>query len=158
MEINDFPSYLEFLRDMRETLDRLIGVEKEKTAAVRRDDLEVLDLCMKQEQALSLNLRGLDQRREAAMAALKLEGTSLSMLPLRVPEELRGEAKTLTEELLSQYQLFQSVSEVARDTLECNLHQIERVLGDMGGTSEPAAGYGRHEPELPRTMRTDFRA
>ena len=143
---------------MDDTLERLITVEQEKTHAVRQDDLDALNQCMKQEQALSLNLRGLDQRREAVTAALKLSGIPLSALPARAPAECRSEAKTLTEELLNRYQMFRSVSEVARDTLECNLHQIEKVLERMDADSLSGTGYEKQAPELPRPMRTDFRA
>lgn len=152
----DFCGYLSLLREVKETLTSLTEVEQEKIRAVQADDLDALNACMKQEQVLSLALRGYDQKRELAMTGLRLKGVPLSGLVDRAPEPLRLETKELVEEMQRQYQLFQGAAEVARNTLECNLHQIEKVLHQMG--AQESDGYGKPEPELPRSMRTDLRA
>ena len=58
-----YPGYLALLEELRGSLDQLTGLAKEKIAAVLKDDLLALDEVLKQEQALSLSLRGLEQRR-----------------------------------------------------------------------------------------------
>lgn len=158
METIDFHSYLVFLRELTQTLTRLTEVQNKKISAVRQDDLQLLHNCMKNEQALSLKLRGYDEKRQTMLRALHLEGTQLRNLPSKAPDELRFEAKEVAEQLLRQYQLLQSSSEVARNTLECNLHQIDKKLKELSANKEPVLGYQNQSPELPKNMRTDFRA
>lgn len=158
MGTGNYAGYLGVLSELTKTLQDLTEIEQQKTNAVRNDDLKVLNDCMRQEQALSLALRGLEQKRLSAMSALGMQTVSLNALIQHVPQEYRQEAKQVVEGLQAQYALFHSASEVARNTLECNLHQIEKVLVEMGADVEPGAGFKEKEPELPPTMRTDFRA
>jgi hypothetical protein len=153
VETTDFQGYFEFLCELTKTLAHLTEVEQRKTLAVRQDDLDTLNECMKQEQVISLTLRGYDQKRQVALAALNLESVSLSRLAAHVPESYRTEAKEISENLLRQYHLLKAASEVAQNTLECNLHQIDKTLADLGKESYQTSG-----PELPQPMRTDFRA
>ena len=125
-----YREYFGFMDQLGGLLDQLTGLAKEKAAAVRRDDLLAVDNCMKQEQALSLSLRAMDKKRETLLDEMGLKDASLSELPQRCPEEIRKEAREASEELRTRYMLYRSASEAARTTLECNLHQIDRILAD----------------------------
>lgn len=154
----DYQSLLTLLEELCATLEHLTAVEQDKAVAVRQDDLNALNDCMKREQVLSLTLRGLDQKREAGLAALGLSDVALSALAEHVPQELRIPTAQIIDRLRRQYHVFQGASEVARDTLECNLHQIETVIKDLGGGPDGGPGYREKNPELPPAMRADFRA
>lgn len=158
MDKGDFRDYLAFLRDLGGTLDEITRVEQEKTAFVRTDDLDGLNECMKREQALSLTMRSCDQRREAMLQALDLQDVPLRKLMDHAPAEYREETKRTVERLCRQYALFRGAFEVARDTLECNLHQIEKFLRAEDPEAAAQTGYQGASPELPPRMRTDFRA
>lgn len=153
-----FATYLSLLREISRTLVSLTETAQQKTAAVRQDNLAVLNECLKREQALSLSLRGFEQKRAAATKDLGFESIPLSGLAAHCPVELQPEAKSAAEELLQNYQLYRSASEVARSTLECNLHQIEKVLAASGEAEISGAGYDAAQPEPPAPMKTDFRA
>lgn len=154
-----FATYLSLLREISRTLVSLTETAQQKTAAVRQDNLAVLNECLKREQALSLSLRGFEQKRAAATKDLGFdESIPLSGLAAHYPVELQPEAKAAAEELLQNYQLYRSASEVARSTLECNLHQIEKVLAASGEAEISGAGYDAAQPEPPAPMKTDFRA
>ena len=73
----DFKEYLAFLRDLGVTLGEITTVEQEKAKFVRMDDLDGLNECMKREQALSMTLRSCDQKRDAMLLLLGLEGVPL---------------------------------------------------------------------------------
>lgn len=154
MERTNFLSYLGVLQELAATLEELTSVQQEKTQVVRADDLAGLNECMKREQALSLALRSLDQRRETALAAMGLREVPLSGLTAQAPEDCREETRRTVELLRDQYLQYHGAAEVARNTLECNLHQIEKVLAEMN----PEGQTGAVEPQLPSQMRTDFRA
>ena len=111
-------------------LDKLTELAKEKTAAVRHDDLLAVDSCMKREQALSLSLRAMDKKRDALLKGMGLQNVTLAGFAQQCPQEVRREAEEASEKLRSRYLLYRSASDVARTTLECNLHQIERMLAD----------------------------
>ncbi len=128
--LDAFREYFDFMEQLGRLLEQLTELEKEKTAAVRRDDLLGVDNCMKQEQALSLTLRAMDRKRETLLAGMGLRDVALSGLVQNSPEELRPEARAAAEKLRSRYVLYRSAADVARTTLECNLHQIERLLAD----------------------------
>lgn len=125
-----YREYFAFMGKLGELLDKLTELAKEKAAAVRRDDLLAVDNCMKQEQALSLNLRAMDKKRESLLAEMGLANVTLAELPGHCPKEIRKEAHDAAEELRTRYMLYRSASDVARTTLECNLHQIERMMAD----------------------------
>lgn len=158
MKAFDFEGYLALLRELKAILSQLTQVEQEKTQAVCNDELDELNRCMKQEQALTMSLRGFEQKQQAVHASLQLEDIPLRNLAAHAPASLQLETSRLAEELQSQYQLFHAAFEVAQNTLECNLHQIEKVLGDLGESPRDTIGYEDPGPNLPQTMRTDFRA
>ena len=125
-----YREYFAFMEQLGKTLDQLTELAKEKTVAVRRDDLLAVDECMKREQALGLSLRAMDKKRDKLLAAIGLENVTLSGLAQHCPEELQQEARSAANQLRDRYDLYRSASDVARTTLECNLHQIERMMAD----------------------------
>lgn len=158
MQKTAFQEYLAFLRALGDTLKEITRVEQEKTEFVRMDDLDGLNECMKREQALSLAMRSHDQKREALLKALGLEDVPLRGLMDHAPAGDYEETKRTVEQLCRQYALFRGAFEVARDTLECNLHQIEQFLRSENPDAPASAGYQEASPEPPPHMRTDFRA
>ena len=88
-----FQDYLKLLRDVGKTLEQLAELNQQKAAAVHDHDLLKLDEALKQEQALGLNLRGLELRRLKLVPQLGLAGSTLSSLPSKCPPELEDETK-----------------------------------------------------------------
>lgn len=158
MQTSEVQEYLSLLRELGRTLEKLTEIEQEKTHAVRQDDLNTLNHCMKQEQALTLTLRGYEQKRQTILSSWNLEHLPLSGLASHLPSEHRDEAKRVSEDLRRQYELFHGTFEVAQHTLECNLHQIEKHLQELGANPSSGLGYQGESPELPSSFRTDFRA
>ncbi len=126
-----FNRYFEFLGKLGGTLDQLTELARRKNAAARRGDLLGVDECVKREQALSLALRGMDAKREKLLAELGLDGLPLSALAANSPEALRAEAKRVSDSLRAKYEIYRGAADAARTTLEFNLHEIERHLGDV---------------------------
>ena len=143
--------YLNLMRSLTHTLEGLTQVEREKNDAASRGDLAGVEACMKREQVISLTLRGYDQKRDTLLAALGLQGVTLSQLEDHSPDEYQLETKKVVEELRRQYTLFQAASQVARHTLEINLHAIELMQNRQAGDSAEAE-------ETRKTHQTDFRA
>ena len=152
-------SYLKLLRELCESLDQLSVLARQKQERVREDDLIGLDEVLKQEQAMTLTLRGLEQRRLKLTSQLGLEGVSLDAFAEKYPAELQFEAKQTADAVRESYSLYRSCSDAARNMLEVNLHEIERVIA-ASGVNTPVSGAGYQTPgvEPPKNMKTDFRA
>lgn len=132
MDMAVWQDYLKLLDSLGDTLDKLTEIERTKTAAVGRGDLEGVEASMKQEQVISLSLRGMDQKREKMLAQLGLTGVPLRELEERGPRESHMETRRTVEALRRKYEVFLSASEVARDALECSLHTIEQAQNAKG--------------------------
>ena len=154
-----YPGYLALLEELRGSLDQLTGLAKEKNAAVLKDDLLALDEVLKQEQAMTLNLRGLELRRLKLVGQLGLENVPLAGLEDHCPPELAPRARSVSETLRESYTAYRSCADMARALLELNLHQLEKVITAAGvDPAVAAAGYEPPGVEPPKKMKTDFRA
>ena len=159
MGVSDHQAYLNLLKELGGSLDRLGELAEQKAQTVRQDDLLAKDEVLKQEQVMSLSLRGLEQRRIKLLAKLGLSDVSLTSLPEKYPAELQDEAKRTVENLRSSYQIFRARSNMARNLLEINLHQIGKAVIAAGGAAKDLeAGYAPPGVEPPKNMKTDFRA
>ena len=83
MDMAVWKDYLKLLDQLGGTLDKLTEIERTKTAAVTKGDLNAVEECMKQEQVMSLSLRGTEQKREKLLAQLGLSGVPLRELEAR---------------------------------------------------------------------------
>ena len=77
---DQFEEYIALLETLKEELDRLAALARKKNEAVCGDDLMALDGVMRQEQAIALQFRGLEQKRGQLLAALGLSAVPLSDL------------------------------------------------------------------------------
>lgn len=128
-----YEEYLKFLESLGQTLEQLTELAMEKADAVRKDDLVRLNACMNREQALSLALRSMDRKRETLLKQMGLEDVTLSGLAGRYPPALQARAREVAGRTQDQYRIYASAAEVAQTTLECNLHQIEKILAEQSG-------------------------
>ena len=154
-----FRAYLGVLRELSGALDRLTPLEKQKAEAVRANDLLALDEVLKQEQALGLSLRGLELKRQKLAPQLGLDNIPLSRLHEHCPAQLAGETRKTAAALRESYEIYRGYAGMARNTLELNLHQIDKFLESSGVDPKLAVqGYETTPMEPPKKMKTDFRA
>ncbi len=157
-----YRSYVSFLRSLSQGLESLTDLAEKKYAAAQTDDLLVLNELLNQEQAQSLNFRGLELTRDRLVPKLGLTGVPLSKVPDRCPPDVREEVRQAVETLQRRYRAYQAASGRARTLMEQNLHEIETAIVKMGGppaNQQTGAGYRKEtETEPPPSMKTDFRA
>lgn len=151
-------SYLTLLEELSKTLDQLTELARQKRTSVLKDDLLALDQVLNQEQALSLSLRGTEQKRSKLLRELKLEQVPLSELYQHCPEHLRGRTKQTAERLRTSYDLYRNAAGAARSALEVGLHELDKIVTAMGGAPAESAGYRPADVQPPPNMKTDFRA
>ena len=154
----NFEQYLTFLKELQKELDDLTAVQHQKIAAVQGSDLDILNECMKHEQAITLSLRGLERKRDSMLSALGLSGVLLRDLPKRCPEAYRTQTASTVESLQRSYQVLQSAQTAARTLMETQIHLIQKELTQQGVDLELEQHYQPNHPSAPQKMRTDFRA
>ena len=125
------------LEQLAATLGQLAEISREKTAAVLRDDIIAVNDCMKREQVISLSLRSADIKRDKLLERLGLQKLPLNAMADRCPENLRPEAHRVEELVRDQYMIYRSAADVARTTLEINLHEIEKIIDSEGSGGPP---------------------
>ena len=158
---DQYRSYLDLLEALREKLAELSDLARLKTAVVRNDDLLALDEVLRQEQAITLSFRGLDQKREKLLGELGASDLPLASLPDCYPAAMQAEARQVVEELRNRYVAFRQAAGKTRTLLEQNLHEVETIITKLGGSAAEQAGpgYGKGmESAPPPSMKTDFRA
>lgn len=157
-----YRSYLSFLRSMGKGLETLIALNEKKMTAVRTDDLAALNELLNEEQAQSLNFRGLELTRDKLLPQLGLVNVPLSEVPEHCPPALQAEVRQMVEDLLSRYQAYRKIAGQTRSMLEQTRHEVDAAIVEMGGTSasgQDGPGYRREtESAPPSSMKTDFRA
>lgn len=155
---NPHQTYLTLLGELSASLDKLSQLARQKTERVQKDDLIGLDQVLKQEQAMTLNLRGLEQKRLKTLPLLGIGEAKLSDLARLYPDHMQIQARQAAEKLLRSYREYRCAAQVARNTLELNLHEIEKIIAASGVDPASGAGYAAPAPEPPKKMKTDFRA
>lgn len=148
-----YQEFLDYLEELAQLLERMRETARAKTAAARAGGLVELDQCMKQEQAYSMTLRGMDQKREKMLEALGIPGEPLSRLAEHYPEELQAAASRAAGRAMDRYEEYVSAANAALTAMECVLHDIDQMMPE-GGRTQAQAG----EAAPPPRMRTDFRA
>ena len=133
-------SLLTLFETLAEQLKQLTELAKRKTTAVRKNDLMELDKILKEEQAQSLALRGLDQKRTALLQQLGLQNTPLIGLPAKVPAELQQRTTAAVENLRREFSIYRSAAEVAqKSTVDC------RFSPEMGSETRRRLLAGWHK-------------
>ena len=136
-------------------------MEREKNDAASRGDLPGVEDCMKQEQAMTLAFRGMEQTREKLLSQLGCGDLPLSRMPEHFPPEAQGQAREAVALLQKQYQDYRKEADGARTVLERHLREVDAIITSMGGASAPEGGPGYvppPPPDTPPSMKTDFRA
>ena len=148
---HDVSALLSFLEALSQSLEALTALQQQKLTALRSHDLDWLNDCMKQEQALSLSLRSLEQQRTALAADIPLR--ELSRL---CPPDRQAEITALTEHLRRQREVLKSAQNAAYTQAQKELRAVNRALEEQGISPEIAEHYqaAGHSGSL----RTDFRA
>lgn len=148
-----YQEFLDHLEELSQLLEHMRETVRTKTVAARAGDLVELDQCMKQEQAFSMALRGMDQKREKMLEVMGIPGEPLSRLAEHYPEALQAQASRAAERALDRYEEYVSAANAALTAMECVLHDIGRMMPEEALTQ---AQPGEAAP--PPRMRTDFRA
>lgn len=130
--MNDFTDFKKIIEELIALFDHLIPIEQEKLDAAIKNRVTFVEDCMHKEQAAVLQLRGLEQKREAEQIRLGMKGYTFRQILEQAPEEATAVLDPLFKQLGERVRTFQSISESARNIIEVNLHVIQSALAAEG--------------------------
>lgn len=153
----EYSDYLALLSELCQLFDQISHVEQQKIDAVQGHALDELNEAMKREQALTLALRGCEQKRETLLTGFGLTGISLRDMPSHCPPEYRAETSRMVEQVLKGYAVLQAAQGSARTLTELELRRVDGELARRGVEPDAESHY-QASPARPTSMKTDFRA
>ena len=148
----------ELQKNLTETcmfLKDITAVEKEKMEAAMKNNVLILEECIKKEQALVMRSRGLDQKRQSIQKAMGAEQLTLKQIVEGASAETKALLLPLYQEMAAALEEYKGVYEGAKTAIEVNLHRINRGLeGLTGKPAEADTVYSGHgeKVEKPRTF------
>lgn len=116
------------VNDLIKLFEESLSLEHRKLKAIEQDRVADVEECMKQEQALVMKLRGLDQKRLRVQKELGWEGKNFRQIIEVVPQEERLEMQQLLERLERAMLVFQDTNQSAMDMMKIHLREIEKVI------------------------------
>lgn len=131
--------FQKIIRDMIELFEEHLPLEQKKLQALQCDDVAGVEDCMKQEQALTLKIRGLEQKREKLQKELGWEGKSFREIIETAPEEHKQSLQELFDRLTNTVTVFSETNQAAMTAMEVHLRDIQRVIKikEQGGHYNP---------------------
>ena len=136
--------------------DRLLVVENNKLDAIAINDVDMLDEYMRAEQAFTMELRGLDARREKILEDLGLSGLTMSTIIERYSGEDRTKLSVIFEKLQERTEEIQVAVACTKRFIELHLQSLDLVLDRMGEQKAVDASYvqtGEKKDDLDEVMR-----
>ena len=138
--MSDFSAFADLMKEFIEFFDTLIPIEQDKLDATVKNRVGILEDFMHKEQAAVMRLRGLEQKREAELKRLGLEGCTFRQILDKIPDTDAAMLKPLFDRIDSQVRVMQSLSGSIKDAIEVNLRVIElKLAGDPAGNATYSA-------------------
>ena len=126
--MDEFTGFIEIIKELIALFENMIPVEQEKLDAAVKNRVSFVEECMHKEQAFILQLKGLEQKREAAQKRLNMENYTFRQILDHAPDDVVSVLQPLFNQLGGQVQTFQSISDNAKDIIEVNLHVIQSAI------------------------------
>lgn len=150
--------YSEFhalIKDFIELFDTLIDVEQKKLDAVIANDIAKVEESIKKEQAVILQLRGLEHHRESAQDAMDMKDLTFREILEQAPEDVSKALTPMFQELTKKVHTFRSINDNAKDAINVKLHHIQSMLNPSAAGSKvySASGTGSSSEETHFTNR-----
>lgn len=124
--------------DFAALFETLSDVQQQKIKAVKNDDLQAVERCMQREQAIAMQLRGMQQHKDKLQAALSMENVPLRQLPASLEVEQRAMIEQPVARFSANYRMYVSAAAASRATLETALAEIDQAIARMKPENTPA--------------------
>ncbi|MCI1931046.1 MAG: flagellar protein FlgN [Clostridia bacterium] len=131
--MNSITDFNKLVVNLIEIIKSLITIEKDKLNAVTRNNLEKLNVCIKDEQVQVMKLRGLDKKREKLLNSLGYDGLTFRQIISTLDGDEKNEAQKLFNNLKKATDDFNSINSTVKTAIEVNLHSIDIAIKKLNG-------------------------
>ncbi len=152
-----YSDYIQLLLNLQKDIVSLVEILQRKIDATQAFDLDTINECIRKEQALSLSLRGLEQRRVSLLSELGYKDATMRQMPQLCPPQHKAETARVVEVVMKDYEVLASLQQRAKLMLERHLHEVEGALEQKGVLTGAEEGYKSSPPPKPKKMRTDLK-
>ena len=141
--MGDMDSLYTVLDSVLGLFDKLLDVESSKLDAIALNNIDKLDESMLAEQAMTLELKGLDLRRERVQSELGLDGLTLKQIIAKTDGEDAARLGGYYERLSEKNQELDVSIECTNKFIELHLRSIDFMLYrlDEQKSGEESAAY-----------------
>lgn len=142
--MKDLASLYKLLDSITVLFDKLLVVENDKLDAIAANDVEKLDGFMLSEQALTMELRSLDAKREKLQTELGYDKYTLKEIISSLLPESPGDAERLRTVMGLLEQRTEELTlavECTKKFIELHLQSIDFVLARMGEQRDRENSY-----------------
>ena len=108
--------------------DQFQPLEEEKLKAAEEENLSKLEQCMNKEQAFSLALRGIENKREKMQQQNGQEGMTLKEIIDKFYQDQREELLSVYDEMNRKMNLFKSTNDSAMKIVQVRLRNIDNTI------------------------------
>lgn len=131
--MNNYKEIKAIIEEYIQLMDKMVIFEKEKLEVLSRKDMDLLNKYMKEEQVFLLQLRGLDQKREAAQARCGLAGLTFKQIIQQMDGSEGTEMQESYQILSSKTTEFKQIISTIKSIIEVKSHIIENMVQKLGG-------------------------
>ena len=119
---------IKILLETIEFIDEITEVENKKFQATLKNNINTVNECMKQEQALLLKLRGIDKKRESIQKDLGFENLTFTQIIEKAPLSHKKQLSELFDTLNLKLDRYKDIFTNTQNAIEINLHNINKKL------------------------------
>lgn len=144
-----FDDFTALIGELDQTAGAITRIEDEKAEAASRKRHELMDDYIKEEQALILKLRGLEQRRTQLARSLGWDGLTFRQILDTVSPSRKEALLPLFEGLQQQLSRLTQARQAAEKIIRVRLHECNTVIARQQGGSYDSSGSVNPKEPLP---------
>lgn len=137
------PNYNDLLTQLEKYItlfEELTATQQKKLTAAQEFNMEVLDECMKTEQADTLLLRGYDKKRLKLQDELNFHDMTISQIIPLIPQEHQYEFTKAYRNLNDAYSTYKETADCAKRMIETNIYRLGSAIDGLRQKTNTASG------------------
>lgn len=122
----------ELLQEMIRLFEEVISLEMEKTEAIRKRRITMLESCMKREQVMTLQFRSCEKKLQDILDKYGEKDITLKEILSKLREPEKSQTKQLYVRLQECVIHFREINETAAELLKVQLYKTEKQMEAAG--------------------------
>jgi len=153
--MNDGLDFYKIMEEIMNLVDSVIALENQKLDAIASNDISELDRIMKEEQAIILQFRGLEKKRDKIQDDLGLSSLTFREMIDKDTLSNSKELAKLYQQMNEKMKEVKTVTDCTKKYIELHLHSLDTLITNLqNGNSD--VNYNKIGEKQPREMTPRF--